>query len=211
MAEKSNKPSTLAIYAEKLRGRSRMAVATIGGVFLLGYFGASKPLTDRIDDAQLRLTKAENRKQLAGEIAELRRLADIYQRKLPTGIDLNDWTDYLLKGINSQRVRLIRMDPKDQLTLGPCKVLTWNVELEGDFESLSRVVEWMENGPRLIRLDRILFEGKHGRLTLAVVVRGLALDTPLPKEAVKPSAKPPDKSRENARPKSAAAHACDDG
>ena len=162
MAVKLNKPSTLAIYAEKLRGRSRMAVATIGGVFLVGFFGASKPLTDRIDDAQARITKAETRKQLGADVAELRRLAVIYQKKLPTGVDLNDWTDYLLKGINSQRVRLIRMDPKDQLSLGPCKVVTWNIELEGDFTSLSRVVEWLENGPRLIRLDRMLSRANMG-------------------------------------------------
>ena len=41
-----------------------MAVATIGGVFLTSFFGAFKPLIDRIDDANLRLPKAETRKQL---------------------------------------------------------------------------------------------------------------------------------------------------
>ncbi len=185
MAEKQKKASTFAVYAEKLRGRSRMAVATIGGVFLIGFFGASKPLTDRIDDAELRIIKAQTRKQLATEVADLRRLAAIYQKKLPRGIDLNEWTQYLLTGINSQRVRLIRMDPRDQLSLGPCKVVTWNIELEGDFQSLSSVIEWMENRSRLVRLDRILFEGKHGRLTLAMVVRGLALDVPQPKDTFK--------------------------
>jgi hypothetical protein len=178
MAEKPTKPSAMKVWAERLRGRSRMAVATIGGVFMVGFFCASKPLIDRIDAANVRLTRAETRMTLAGDVSDLRKQSSLYQKKLMHGIDLNDWTQYFLSGINAHRVRLIRMDPKDQLSLGPCKVLTWNIELEGDFESLSQVVEWMESGTRLMRIDRIVFEGKHGRLTLAVSARGLALDVP---------------------------------
>ena len=155
-----------------------MAVATIGGMFLAGFFLVSKPLSDRIDLANTRLTRAETRMQLASDVTDLRHQASLYQKRLIRGIDLNDWTNYLLGGINGHRVRLLRMDPKDQLGLGPCKVLTWSIELEGDFESLSQVVEWLENGPRLVRLDRIVFEGKHGRLTLGMSARGLALDVP---------------------------------
>src|SRR3954469_4496998 len=171
MAEKENKPKGMQVWAERLRGRSRMAVATIGGVFLTGFFFASKPLSDRIDAATLRMTKAETRAKLASDVADLRKQSSLYNKKLMRGIDTNDWTQFFLAGINAHRVRLIRMDPKDQLSMGPCKVLTWSIEMEGDFQSVSEVVEWLENGTRLIRIDRVLFEGKHGRLTLGMSVR----------------------------------------
>jgi hypothetical protein len=53
--------------------------------------------------------------------------------------------------------------------------------MEGDFESLSKVVDWLENGERLIRLDRVVIQGANGHLTLSMLLKGLALDVPLEK------------------------------
>ncbi len=176
---------TLEIWAQRLRGRSRMALASIGGLFLVGFFLVARPLGQRIDEANDRLDKAEARMQLAEDIGNLRHQSSLYQKKLPCGVDLNDWTQYLLAGIRSQPVRLTRMDPKDQLALGPCKVLSWNVEMEGDFASVAKVVEGLENGERLVRLDRLIIQSVKGRLTMSMVVRGLALDAPIPKDKEK--------------------------
>ena len=179
MDEKPQPVSTAAKWAQRLRGRSRMAVAAIGGVFLVGFIGVSRPLGQRIDAANDRLARAEARLQLAGEIHHLRRQASLYQKKLPRGIDTNDWTNYLLTGIRGERVKLVRMDPKDVAALGPCKILSWQIDLEGDLESLGRVVEWMENGKRLLRIDRILLQDADGKLAMSLLVKGLALDVPL--------------------------------
>jgi hypothetical protein len=178
MAESTVKISTTQKWAERLRGRSRMAVATIGAIFAAGFFFASRPLGERIDHATDRLAKAEARMELAGNVGDLRRQAALFTKRLPQSIDLNDWTNYLLNGIRAQRVRLSRMDPKETLTLGPCKVLSWQIELEGDFESLSRVVEWLESGPRLVRIDRLIMQSGHGTVSMSIIVKGLVLDTP---------------------------------
>ena len=178
MEESAPKITTAGKWAQRLRGRSRMAVAAIGGVFLIGFMGVSRPLSARIDGAKDRLTKAEARMQLAGEVSGLRKQAALYQKKLPRGIDTNDWTNYLLTGIRGERVKLIRMDPKDVVTLGPCKVLSWQIDLEGDLESLGRVVEWLENGKRLVRIDRLLIQNPDDRLIMSLLVKGLALDVP---------------------------------
>jgi len=85
---------------------------------------------------------------------------------------------YILGFIRSQRVRLTRMDPKEGVTLGPCKVLVWQVELEGDFQSCAKIVAGLENGERLIRIDRLVLEVNAGRLSMTMVVKGLALDVP---------------------------------
>jgi type II secretory pathway component PulM len=182
MEESKDKISTANKWAERLRGRGRMAVAAIGGMFMAGFFGVSQPLSARIDTANERLAKANARAQLAGEVSELRHQAALYEKKLSRGVDPNDWTNYLLEGIRSQNVKLIRMDPKDTASMGPCKVLSWQIDIEGDLESLGRVVAFLENGSRLMRIDRVVLQSaKEGSLGMALLVKGLALDIPLEK------------------------------
>jgi hypothetical protein len=184
-AESQPKPKAKQTWAERLRGRTRMAVVCVGGVFALGLFCVANPLSERIAAAQQRADKAAARGVLAGDVASLRSQADLYRKRVPKGVDLNDWTQYLLEGVRTQRVKLVRMEPKDQASLGPCRVLAWQIQLEGDFPSLCRVVEWMENGPRLVRIDRLVFQVPSGQLSMTLIVRGLAMEKA---EATKPKA-----------------------
>jgi hypothetical protein len=191
MDENVPQPQPKNKWAERLRGRSRMAVAVIGGMFMVGFLGVSRPLSQRIDTASERLDKAVGRAVLGSDVYDLRRQAALYQKKLPRGIDTNEWTNYLLNGIRGERVRLIRMDPKDTLSLGPCKVLSWSIDMAGDFESLGRVVEWLENGPRLVRIDRLVLQNPGGQMTMSMVVKGLALDVAV-ENGKPPKAKEPE-------------------
>lgn len=177
-------------WAERLRGRGRMAAAVIGGLLVVGIMGSANPLLDRTASAKARLKKAETRSALGDEVANLRKQAALYQKKLPVGVDLNDWTNYLIRGISAERVKLIRMDPKDQATLGPCKVLTWLIDMEGDYQSLARVVAWLENGERLVRIDHMVVQTPNGKLSMNLIVRGLALDK-APAAPTPVAAKPP--------------------
>ena len=120
----SAKKKTTNKWAERLRGRSRMAVAVIGAVFLVGFLGVARPLSQRIDGANDRLAKAGSRALLAEEVSSLRHQATLYKTKLARGVDPNDWTNYLLSGIHTEHVKLVRMEPKEPLSLEPCKVLT---------------------------------------------------------------------------------------
>jgi hypothetical protein len=78
--------------------------------------------------------------------------------------------------------------------MGSCKVLSWSIELEGDFGSLARVVAWLENGERLVRLDQMAMQLPNGKLSMMMVVRGLAVDKAEPVKVAekpgKPSTKP---------------------
>ena len=179
-AKARSSAATAAKWAERLRGRSRMAVAAIGGVFLAGFLGVSRPLSKRVDSANERLSKAETRMMLAGDVLDLRRQAALYGKKLPRGVDTNDWTNYMLTIIRAERVKLLRMEPKEAKSLGPCKALAWQIEMQGDFASLSRIVQKLEHGERLIRIDRLIMQniGRHVMMTLQV--KGLALDVPPP-------------------------------
>jgi hypothetical protein len=179
-AKKAAQQSTAAKWAARLRGRTRMAVAAIGGVFLLGFFAVSRPLSQRIETANDRLNRAEARTILASDVHDLRRQASLYTRKLPRGVDTNEWTNYLLTIIRAERVKLIRMDPKDPKAIGPCKALAWQIDMAGDFYSLSRVIEKLESGDRLMRIDRLVMNSAGPQIAMSLVVRGLALDVPMP-------------------------------
>jgi hypothetical protein len=176
-------------WAERLRGRTRMAVAAIGGVFIIGLMIVARPLSQRIDGANERLAKAEGRMMLASDVYDLRKQSGHYKKKVPRGVDLNDWTNYLLEGIRTQKVKLTKMEPKKQMSLGPCKILTWNIEMSGSFEALSHVVEWMENGERLVRLDKLMMQMHGGKLSMSLVLKGIVLDVPPDKT---PKKKPPE-------------------
>src|ERR1700759_390511 len=111
MAESSiTTKSTANKWAERLRGRGRMAVAAIGGLFALGFGGVAYPLSNRIDAGTDRLAKANARAQLANEVSELRHQTALYDKRLCRGVDPNDWTNYLLEVIRRENVKLIRMD-----------------------------------------------------------------------------------------------------
>ena len=51
--------------------------------------------------------------------------------------------------------------------------------MEGNLESLGRVIAWIENGERLARIDHLVLDCPHGgTIEAALTVRGLALDIP---------------------------------
>src|SRR5207253_8551606 len=84
------------VWAERLRGRGRMAFAALGGLLALGTLGVANPLLDRIDTAQTRLIKLQARTALAEDVSKLRQQSILYQKRLPQTIDQNDWTQYML-------------------------------------------------------------------------------------------------------------------
>lgn len=164
-------------WAERLRSPARMSMVVIGAMIVAWIICVYSPLSQRMEAVSDRLHKAESRKGLAEEVQELRRQANLYSDRLPRGGDVNEWTQYLLATIRSQPVKLIRMDPRETTRLGPCKVLTWQIEMEGDLRSVGGVIEGLENGQRLIRIDRLILRNAADptseRLLMAILVRGL--------------------------------------
>src|ERR1051326_5891340 len=109
-AATETKPARKSKWADRLRGRTQMALLCIGGVCVMGLIGVGNPLSDRITEAQDRLTKAVARAALASDVESLRRQSLLFRGKLPVSVDLNDWTQYLLSAVRSQRVKMVKMD-----------------------------------------------------------------------------------------------------
>ena len=188
------KPKPKRSLAEALRGRGRMGVACIGGVLVCGLMGVGNPLSERIVVAEKRLDKAVTRAGLASDVAGLRHQADLYHKRIPRGIDVNDWTQYILEIVRGQNVKLVKMEPKDQLQLGPCRVLAWQIEFEGPYEGLCHVVAGLENGSRIVRIDALRLQTPSGRLVMSMMLRGLTFEkpeTPEKEARIKPTASAP--------------------
>src|SRR4051812_19634580 len=78
-------------WANRLRSPLRMSLCCIGGLFAMGLFGIANPLSDRVNAAQARVDKAKERAILAGEVNALQHQQFNYHKRLPRGVDLNDW------------------------------------------------------------------------------------------------------------------------
>src|SRR3954447_9006528 len=108
MKEQTEKPQAKPkrSLADSLRGRGRMGVACIGGMLVCGLIGVGNPLSERIVTAEKRLDKAVTRAALADDVAGLRHQADLYHKRIPRGIDVNEWTEYILTIVRAQNVKL---------------------------------------------------------------------------------------------------------
>ncbi len=174
MAEspKSSSDRLLAVAAW-LRTPTRLTAALLGGTLLAAVVAGYMPADAASLKAGVRLKSAEKRAALASSLAGLRAEFDLYESRVPEGVNLTEWSEYLHSGIAETGVRLVFMQPKTATKLGPCSALAWQIELEGDFESMCEYVRWIESGKRLMRIDRFAFERSGDRLTLTLVVKGM--------------------------------------
>lgn len=156
-----------------LRTPTRLTGALLGGTLLAAIVAGYMPADAAAMTAGVRLKSAEKRAALASSLAGLRGEFELYEGRVPAGVNLTEWAEYLHSGIAETGVRLAFMQPKTATKLGPCTALAWQIELEGDFESMCEYVRWLESGERLMRIDRFAFERSGDRLTLTIVVKGM--------------------------------------
>jgi hypothetical protein len=153
-----------------------MAIVVLGGVFAVGLVMVHSPLIERLEAAQVRLRSANHRQALTESIVRLQEQSAMYRDRLPKGVDLADWTDYLISGARETQVIVLRLEPREVTRLGPCQMPEWRMELEGDFTRLGQYVRWLEGGPRLVRIDQLVIEaGDKQQLRMMLQLKGLTL------------------------------------
>jgi hypothetical protein len=162
-------------WQEQLRSPMRMSIFVLGSVFAMGLALVHMPLLNRMEVAGRRLQNAQKRHELAQEIVKLRQQAAAFEGRLPRGVNLTEWTEYLLNGARQTRVKVLRLEPKEVGKLGPCQVPEWRIELEGQFVELGRFVQWLEAGERVMRIDQIVVEPSDSQLKMSLQVKGLTL------------------------------------
>ncbi len=161
---------------ERLYHPLQLRVFVAAVVFLVSYCGVYMPLDSSIIDTTRRLTKEEQRLSLARDIEHLRAQQKRFHNRVPTGLDTNEWVEYMLGEIRKLPLKLVALEAKTPQEIGPFKAVVINCDLEGAFHDMEKLVRWIEFNERLFRIDTLRIaphRSNNGTLTMHMVVLGV--------------------------------------
>jgi hypothetical protein len=147
-----------------------------GTLALVWYAGVHMPASDGIAEANKSRSAAASHAAVAKEIQGLRAEAAKFRDRLPKGTDPNEWVEYVLAGFRDRPVRLLKLEPKGVRKHGPFPVVILQIELAGKFADLDAALAWIENNPRLFRIDSASIDKGRGMehgLILRLTVLGV--------------------------------------
>lgn len=148
-----------------LRSPMRLRVVIGGLMFGSWFLAVYQPAVDQIERAKRRLDTETKRSMLADEIAGLREQTERFMKRVPPKADQNEVVQHLLEGIRSRPVKLVNLEPKGTVELGPFKLLQVGVSLEGDYAGLEQLLRWIETEPRMFRVEQIRMEPEREKAT----------------------------------------------
>ncbi len=182
---------------ERLHSPVQLRLFLTGLVLLAGY-ASSLPLEGRLSETSSRLRAERRRLNLARDVEQLRADDQALQKRLPAppapskasagkskrptrpgpgGADgeANEWQRYMLGGIRRLPVKLVLLESDRPHSLGPFRVVGFQIALEGSFGDLHAFLTWLDTNERLMRVERVLLEPlrDHTALSLRVTVLGI--------------------------------------
>jgi Tfp pilus assembly protein PilO len=161
---------------ERLHHPVQLRVFITATVLLVGYGGVYMPLDSSIAESTRQLTREQQRLNLARDIEHLRAEQKRFQDRLPRERDPNEWVQYLLGGIRTLPLKLVTLDAKTPLDVGPFKAIVLHCELVGSFHDMEQLLRWIEFNDRLFRIDSVKISphrSNDGTLVLQLVVLGV--------------------------------------
>ncbi len=147
-----------------------------GAMALAWYAGVYMPASAGIEQATATRSAAAAHAAVAKEIQGLRAEAAKFRDRLPKGTDPNEWVEYVLAGLRDRPVRLLKLEPKGVRKHGPFPVVILQIELAGKFADLDAALAWIEDNPRLFRVDSAAIDKGRGSdrdLILRLTVLGV--------------------------------------
>lgn len=127
-------------------------VALLGAWYLVTY----SPLHRAISQDDHRLSIGRQRLALAHEVEHLRTQADRYGALLPASGDGDIWIPFLMAGIREfPTIKLVSLEPRPPVKVGPYSAPVHRIVVEGSYFDLEQLLRWLEEAPRLIRIDSI--------------------------------------------------------
>ena len=152
----------------------RMFVAAV--VLVVGYGGVFTPLDSSIADTTQRLIREEKRLALARDIEHLRAQQKKFEDRVPKERDPNEWVEFVLSKIRTLPLKLVALEAKPPLDVGPFKAVVLNCELEGAFHDIEALLRWIEFNDRLFRVDSVRISphrSNNGTLVVQLVLLGV--------------------------------------
>ena len=148
----------------------RLMVAA--AIFLVSMLAYVWPQVTRLQEARLKLEKAEKRKNLATELRHCVDEAESYTGKMPAVEDVTDWQQYVVDKLEGSGVTLRKLEPRKIQVANEFRFVVLEIEAEGMYEPVVDFVDKLERGDRFIRFDRISIEKRIGNVGLSCVMLG---------------------------------------
>ena len=149
----------------------RLAVAAF--FLLVGIFGIYLPFSKRIQETRKMLADERERNSYIMKVESLEKQSRMYKSYLESNTDTNLWVQYILDGLERFQVKLRDMESKSSRKVGMYEAVCLSLELEGNYDQLKGVIEWLEQSEHLLRIDSLRFEKRPDYLLMKVDVLGL--------------------------------------
>ncbi|MBI3269894.1 MAG: hypothetical protein HYZ53_12785 [Planctomycetes bacterium] len=134
----------------------RLCVYALGlGIGLLGVY---YPLHGQVAALKGELEVVRGRANLVEETDALKQQVALFEKRLVSTRDSNEWVQYVLTGTRACNLKFRNYDPSGSTLIGPYEVLRFVFEVEGAYESLIEFLLWLERNDRLLRIESMLFE-----------------------------------------------------
>jgi Tfp pilus assembly protein PilO len=154
--------SLTAKLIERLHDPLQLRILLISLMLAAGYIGIYAPLTAQIAETTANLGRERKLAALANGVEQLQTQFNSFAKRLPHQADSKEWLEYMHEGIRGFPLKLLRLDCLGAKKMGPYRVVSLQIEVEGSLYELDTFVRWLETNPRLFRVDDITFGLAYG-------------------------------------------------
>jgi hypothetical protein len=176
-----------AVVLNALHDPLRLRLIACGTLLLVWYTGLYWPMSGQIAATTARRAAERKRLELAGDVETLRAQARQYGRHVPAETAPTAYIQYVLDGIRSFPLRLVRLDTDPPREVGPYQMIAFRMELEGAYQDVAALLRWVETNPRLMRIEKVQIRPRpngrrknEGLLSVQLIVLGLMGARPVP-------------------------------
>jgi Tfp pilus assembly protein PilO len=163
------------IIIEQLHDPIKLRIVVVAVVLLAGYIGVYSPLSEKIHDKTKRIKRDTELLELAERVEGLQKQYSVVADRIPLQTDSKDWLQFMIEEMRGFSLRMSTLNCPDPVQIGPYKVFTIKMDLEGSFVELDRFLRWVETNKRILRIDEITLGGyNEGRSNMKVTLLGIS-------------------------------------
>lgn len=153
MAATSKKTASPSVLRSVVENPSRLKVV-LSALFLAGwYFGIHAPLSGKIEERTTTIKAERDRLELAKLVDHLRNETARVSARIPDDSDGNEWIAFLMNQVRKFPLKLVSLDPRPPTEVGPYKVVSFRMAVEGKYMELERLLRSIETSPRILRVE----------------------------------------------------------
>ena len=149
----------------------RLLVSAV--LFLVGYFLWCGPAADDLAAGRKKLERLSKRSKMADELKHFADQEELIRPRVSDTEDLGDWQDYVMSCVGDTGAKLRKLEPRKGMQRGKYRIVVMEVEADGSYEAVVKLIDRLEKGERIVRLDRLSIEKKVSSIGFRCVLMGL--------------------------------------